>query len=171
MISEAMELAASETADAAELTTSETVLPEEDSEETSETSDDAPDSEPAPLSLEASLPAVSSGPETGSSVSAASPVISPSGISEEVSELSDIASLEELLCEETEEEMLEPAEEDTEELEVSFLLLQPIIEIARAAVRAIKSVFFMILFASIWEASPFLNLNNYVLCSSQKLSI
>ena len=139
IMSEAIELAASETAEAAELTASDTVLPKEDSEE-AEGSEELSVSPGAVLSEDR----VSSGPETVSSVSAASPVISPSGISELALEE---ATLELLLLEGRLEET-ELLEEAAEELEVSFLLPHPTIATAITAARVIKIVFFMDLFAS-----------------------
>lgn len=142
-----MELAASETAEAAELTASDTVLPRDVSEE-AEASEEVSASLEALLSEEEELSAVSSGPETGSSVSAASPVISPSGIPELAEELSDEV-LSGLLKDGAEEEMLELTEDGAEEVDVSFLLPHPTIATASAAASTIKSVFFMFLFASV----------------------
>ena len=167
IISDAMELAASETAEAAELTASDTVLPTDGSEEEA-ASEEASASPEAVLSEEVSSPAVSSGPETGSSVSAASPVMSPSGISELAEELSEV-ELFGLLTEGVEEEILELTEDEAEEADVSFLLPHPTIATASAAARAIKSVLFMFLFASVWGSISFLEMN-YAMYSSQKLS-
>lgn len=94
---------------------------------------------------------VSSGPETVSSVFAASPVISPSGMEEVSPEEapSEEAAPGVLLSEEAEEETLELTDEETEELtepellEVFLLFPHPANATARAAVSTIRMFFFM----------------------------